>query len=448
MFNVKKHLPRVLALVAGCLGMAIAGSVYAYGAYIVAVKKHFNYTQPEVELFGSMSNFGISLGFPAGIVCEKFGPRIASLCGLIIASAGFTLLWSATLTEEFYSNKAGLQDIYYFISGFGAIFLYMAAMTTNVINFSPKHRGKIIGLLDASFSGGPAVMAFLYGVLFAKGRNAEDQNLTGFYLTSAISFAVIGIFGTVFLRFHPYNPDPDEEIIINTDDSIKPMTQVHVIEDLTGLSLLKRFDFHFIAWGYIMCAGLQLMFQNNIGTYLASYDISKFTTVFTTINPVCGIFSKFFAGFLSDALVDRYPRVVVLFGFNIMQTIFLTLSIFFSDKFAMILVVNLVIGFSNGALWCLTPTMISEFYGLKYFGRNWGSIMLGNAFGGLLLQQSFGWLYDSSIRFKGQTDCSGLHCFTLSFTLAAVLSFCSCIFNLGLLQGELDKKHKRKPEAN
>lgn len=47
MFNVKKHLPRVLALVAGCLGMAIAGSVYAYGAYIVAVKKHFNYTQPE-----------------------------------------------------------------------------------------------------------------------------------------------------------------------------------------------------------------------------------------------------------------------------------------------------------------------------------------------------------------------------------------------------------------
>ena len=70
-----------------------------------------------VELFGSMSNFGISLGFPAGIVCEKFGPRIASLCGLIIASAGFTLLWSATLTEEFYSNKAGLQDIYYFISG-------------------------------------------------------------------------------------------------------------------------------------------------------------------------------------------------------------------------------------------------------------------------------------------------------------------------------------------
>ena len=64
-----------------------------------------------------MSNFGISLGFPAGMVCEKFGPRIASLCGLLIASAGFGLLWSTTLMKDFYSDKPALQDLYYFLAG-------------------------------------------------------------------------------------------------------------------------------------------------------------------------------------------------------------------------------------------------------------------------------------------------------------------------------------------
>lgn len=318
----------------------------------------------------------------------------------------------------------------------------MAAMTTNIVNIHPKHRGKVIGLLDASFSGGPALMSLLYGVIFAKGRKDEDQNLKGFYLTSAICFAAIAFLEMVFLKYIPYETDPEEEPIINVDNSVKtdvshPQKQNG---DITGLSLLKRFDFHYLGWAYILCAGLQLMFQNNIGTYLASYRIKQYTTVFTTINPICGIISKFFAGFLSDALYHKYPRIAILFVFNIVQTLTLALCIFFSDEFSMLVVVVLIIGFSNGALWCLTPTMISEFYGLKYFGRNWGTIMLGNAFGGLLLQQTFGWIYDSSIQYKGEKDCYGLRCFTMSFAMAAVLSFCSCIFNLGLLQQQLAKR--------
>ena len=82
--------------------------------------KHINYYKElffSVELFGSMSNFGISLGFPAGMVCERFGPRVAALCGLLIASLGYAMLWSTTMSQHFYASKSALQDIYYFIAG-------------------------------------------------------------------------------------------------------------------------------------------------------------------------------------------------------------------------------------------------------------------------------------------------------------------------------------------
>jgi hypothetical protein len=43
---------------------------------------------------------------------------------------------------------------------------------------------------------------------------------------------------------------------------------------------------------------------------------------------------------------------------------------------------------------------------------------------------------------------SGIHCFTWSFTMAAVLSFCACIFNMGLLQGQKDKKKRQKEQKD
>ena len=325
----------------------------------------------------------------------------------------------------------------------------MASMTTNINNFNPRHRGKVIGILDASFSGGPALIALIYGVAFKNGHEHDEQNqdLKGFYLTSAIIFGVIGVLGILFLKEYSYStgdnsnePEPYEYPNIDGSD----VTNEPEVKDVTGFALLKKYNFHFIFWSYIFCAGLQLMFQTNIAVYLRSYYLEDYSTLFTTLNPIFGVISKFFAGFLSDAIVHKVPRIAVLFCFNIFQTIVMVICVFWSNHLGVLVLALIGIGMPNGALWCLTPTILSEFYGTKYFGRNWGTVIFGNAFGGLLFQTVFGKIYDANIGYIGRKYCYGLKCFEWSFATAAVLSFCATLFNAAVLESEIARYRRKK----
>ena len=68
---------------------------------------------------GAMGNFGISLGFPAGYVCEWFGGRVTSFVALVLTSFAFFMAYSTTQSKEWYASTTGafLQDVYFFIGG-------------------------------------------------------------------------------------------------------------------------------------------------------------------------------------------------------------------------------------------------------------------------------------------------------------------------------------------
>ncbi|ESO90477.1 hypothetical protein LOTGIDRAFT_164054 [Lottia gigantea] len=333
----------------------------------------------------------------------------------------------------------------------------MSCLTTSMNNVPARHRGKIVGLLDSAFSAGPALVALIYGVVFVNGHvhDEENQNLQGFYLFSAITFGVVNVLGVIILDVYmleeptvkqlKIQDSQDTSVTKNEPENSELEESIHNDrKDIRGLKMLKMFDFHFLLWPYIMCASLQLMYINNITTYLKSFHHEDKSTLFTVLNPISATFSKLLIGFISDALIDKIPRAGVILFTTCLQTVVLAVCVFYGDLYPVILLALFGVGIPNGATWCLTPTMTSEFFGMKYFGLNWGFMMVGTAFGGLIIQKIFGALYELEIGDPTVTDCYGLKCFRWSYAIAAVWSLCSSIFYLGLLERRLAFRKMKK----
>lgn len=304
----------------------------------------------------------------------------------------------------------------------------------------------MVAVLETAYSLGSSIFIAIYGGLFVNGHveDEENQDLGGFFLFMAITGSVVNGLGALFLGYYDTN-----EVVLPGQDDYENLDDVsgdfpehdedydgekEAVEDVTGLALIKNWDFQFLFWLFVMSSCEIIMFLTNIDVYLKSFGYEDKSTAFNLLVPIFAVISKIVCGILSDKFIEKIPRAAYMLVTLIIETGALTLCIFASSNFYVLLFATISVGIAYGAVWSISATLCGEYFGLKYFGKNWGAFVLANGICSILLQQIFGAVYQAEIELPGETFCYGTGCFSWSFAVAAVFAGSAALFNVGLIE--------------
>ncbi|CAH1801113.1 unnamed protein product [Owenia fusiformis] len=345
----------VTSLIVGCFVKLWKGTLFNFNVYALALRDTFNYTQTDVNTISILTNMGISFGFPAGILHDKYGPRWTSFVGLVVTFAAYILIWSTSKSVEFYSNNAWLMKLYFFFIGQGTTFAYMTAFVTNLCNFDSKYRGKIVGLLDTFSGGSPSLFALIYATCFVNGHVTDDgnQNWPGYIEILIVGTTVTNFAAFLLLRVRPGEPDTDSEADVEleaatdkshgedtelvkadelanrydgtdaqpADDShaeaIEPTTNTtwyHKLKeewnDFKGTLFDKRYLFLLFIKSFV--TPIAIVFNTNITALLKAAGYEEYSATMTILFPLAGMGSRVIISFAADYFPSVSSRSNIL----------------------------------------------------------------------------------------------------------------------------------------
>ena len=296
----------------------------------------------------------------------------------------------------------------------GGFFLTMAILHV-VVNASslivfrqPKQKGAMETTLDNSDSN----ESIIYSANSEEMRLVTDQSYKK-DLSTAQSDAVCGI---IWRRSHPIEAD-----------------------STTDCRLLTKPMYHYILWPFICSASIHLTLFTNLTIYLRSFNQSEYNMTALVLVPAMGVTCKLLVGPLSDRLLDKCPRSISLLVLNTAQLLTLVPFIFYANNLFIYFLTIIITGASNGALWCLTPTILSEYFDKDHFGRNWGWTTFAGALFGSCAQALFGVFYEAQIQGDG-INCNGLKCYYASSVMFTILAIAAVVGNVLMIRQEVKTK--------
>ena len=314
-------------------------------------------------LMSSIAAVGFLLALPAGLIMQRFGPKLTVLLALA-GLAGGSLL--GALTDRFAILLAGrvLEGV-----GFGLI--GVAAPATIALWFPPSRQGTPMGIWATWVPLGSILMYNLAPIL------AAQFGWQSVWLVGVATALIMSIFSAAFLRRPPI---PQDSLL---PDPLQPMN---------WKSFANR-DIWLLA-GSFMLFNLALV---NIATYYPTFlnqvrGLSLSQASFITSLPAfLVIVSSILAGWVSDSINSR--RLVFTYPYLVLAVILIfPFRVSGWHINAVMLAYGFVLGFIPTAIFAAAPEIMRK---PKMAGIGLAIILLGQNFGQLFGPLLFGLLVNS-----------------------------------------------------
>lgn len=161
-------MKRALILPAAVLMQTCLGGIYAWSAFVPALRENFAFTAGQTQLvFGlAIAVFTLAMIF-AGRLLVRWGPRPVALLGGLLFACGH--LMAAASRGRFLWLLGG----YGLIGGASIGFGYVAALTTG-IQWFPQQKGLVTGVAVAGFGAGAILLSSLATSLLRGGWAVLD----------------------------------------------------------------------------------------------------------------------------------------------------------------------------------------------------------------------------------------------------------------------------------
>ena len=194
-----------------------------------------------------------------------------------------------------------------------------------------------------------------------------------------------------------------------------------------GLDLLLLKDFYIITWAFLFAVSIQLTYIPNVTAFTASYSLTHLNYTLTIASPVCACLWKIVIGWISDRTDRYFPRLIYVTAMTFIQLILSLLNIFIGDNHIIFILTIVLVYMSNGCFGSIIPTVMSEYFGVRHFCRNWGFAYFADSLLTSICMTVFGTFYDDAIEVTNSNYCYGLKCFRNFYILASVMSATSFV---------------------